>query len=358
MPAGVIERPGSIRTALLLIALGLVATTMAMEFDRHDLLLGQYETALAKTGEDRGALTRHPTQAMRFRWTNESGTFWDLKPNIANGVLEAKEGASNILLHFAGRPGESSVQSIRINGRLYFRKPTPGEERRAVPSPGDPSEPAPAGKVTQVNEHTFEVGEISIDKTSSAIAFDATVNQVGGPIEYLLVTDKGKTHESLFACDIRPIDLNVAFLLLDYQPSPELFEIRTPDHRPTGKFPAVAEDIRSRARLRITVAWTAEGETQSAEVNEFIKNEETGKPMAAGPWLYTGSAITPAGFRAEHTGDIMAVFFDPGAMVNHPGEGRRRDDIWSVRPGPLPPKGSRVKITITPFLKGDESSPN
>ena len=317
-------------------------------------LLGRYETALPKTGRDRGDITRHPTESMKFRWTDDSGASWDLRPNVANGLLEASDGEEpNIQLQFGGKPGVSAVRTIRIDGRLYFRKLPPGKKRPVAPVAEDPPEFATPGKVTKIDATTYEVGNISIRKDSQEIAFDACVNQIGGPIEYLLVTNKGKTHESLFSCEIRPIDLNVALLLLGYQPSPELFQVRTFDHRPTGKYPEVTEEVRVLARLHISATWTAGGKQMSTEVNKLIMNAETGKPMAAAPWLYTGSAITETGFRAEQTGDIAAVFLDPSAMINHPGKSRLRDDIWSVKPGPLPAKGSVVRMIIRPFSETD-----
>ena len=313
-------------------------------------LLGRYETALPDKGEDRGDITRHPTEALRFRWTTDTGAIWNLTPNIANGVLEADEDAPDIQLQFEGRPGESAVRTIRIKGRLYFRKRVTGKKLPS-PQPAEAtSEPATAGKVTKIDDLTYEVGNITVQKRSREIAFDATVNQVGGPIEYLLVTKRGKTHEALFLSNIRPLDLNVAFLLIGYQPSPELFQIRTPDHRPTGKYPTVPEKVRSLARLRIAATWRSAGEEVTVDVNDLIMNNETGAAMAPGPWLYTGSVITETGFRAEQTGDIAAVFSDPSAMVNHPSEARTRDDIWSVRRGPLPAVGSPIRITITPFF--------
>lgn len=320
--------------------------------DDHNLL-GRYETALPETGRDRGEITRHPTEGMKFRWTSDSGTSWDLRPNVANGLLEALDDKPNIQLQFEGKPGASAVRTIRIDGRLYFRKVDPAKKRAVAPVAEEPPGPATPGKVTKIDGQTYEVGNIRIHKPSKEIVFDACVNQIGGPIEYLLVTNRGKTHESLFSCQIRPIDLNVAFLLLGYEPSPELFEIRTPDHRPTGHYPKVPETVRSLARLHISATWTTDGKSMSAAVNDFIMNEETGKPMAAGPWLYTGSAITETGFRAEQTGDIAAVFSDPSAMINHPGKSRIRDDVWSVKRGPLPAKGATVKITIKPFFKTD-----
>jgi hypothetical protein len=86
-------------------------------------------------------------------------------------------------------------------------------------------------------------------------------------------------------------------------------------------------------------------------VNDLVNNTAAGKIMPPGPWLYSGSVITKTGFRAEDTGDIIAVFSNPSAMVNYPGEARTNDAAWSVSQGKLPAKGTPVRITIKAFSK-------
>lgn len=207
------------------------------------------------------------------------------------------------------------------------------------------------GEVRKIDEDQHIVGGITFRKSTREISFDAQVNQTGGLIEFLLVTEKGKIHESLFSCTISPTDLNLAFKLLGYPTSPELFEIVTPDHRPTGKYPEVPEDTKSGARLAIFASWQNEGSETACTVNDLVKNTAAGEAMPPGPWLYTGSLITKTGFRAEATGDIIAVFNNPSAMVNFPGEARTNDKVWSVSQGKLPAKGTPVRITIKSFSK-------
>lgn len=214
----------------------------------------------------------------------------------------------------------------------------------------EPANPA-TGEVRRIDEDRFLVGGITLRKSTREISFDATVNQAGGLIEFLLVTDKGKIHESLFSCAIRPTDLNIAFKLLGYPTSPELFELTGPDHRPTGKFPEVPEEVKSGARLAISASWQHGGGTTVRPVNELVKNTSTGSPMPSGPWLYTGSLIHQGVFRAEATGDLIAVFSNPTAMVNYPGDARTNDEVWSVNPGTVPAKGTPVRITIQPLSK-------
>jgi hypothetical protein len=207
------------------------------------------------------------------------------------------------------------------------------------------------GEVRKIDEDHYIVGGITLRKSTREISFDAQVNQTGGLIEFLLVTGKGKVHESLFSCAISPTDLNVAFKLLGYPSSPELFELVAADHRPTGKFPEVPVEVRNGARLAISASWRDNGAEKTCTVNELVKNTATGDVMPPGPWLYTGSLIHRDVFRAEATGDIIAVFSNPAAMVNYPGEARTNDEVWWVNQGILPAKGTPVRITIKPFSK-------
>jgi hypothetical protein len=207
------------------------------------------------------------------------------------------------------------------------------------------------GEVRKIDEDRYIVGGIAFRKSTREISFDAQVNQTGGLIEFLLVTEKGKVHESLFSCTISPTDLNVAFKLLGYPSSPELFEIVAPDHCPTGKYPEVPEEVKNGARLAIFASWQDKGSETTCAVNDLVENTAIGDVMPPGPWLYTGSLITETGFRAEATGDIIAVFSNPSAMVNYPGEARTNDEVWSVSQGKLLAAGTPVRITIKSFSK-------
>jgi hypothetical protein len=232
------------------------------------------------------------------------------------------------------------------------RLPTPEIHSTEEPVQTGAVEPVPVpGEVRKIDEDQHIVGGVTFRKSTREISFDARVNQTGGPIEYLLVTEKGKVHESLFSCSISPTDLNVAFKLLGYPASPELFEIVAPDHRPTGKYPKVPEDVRSGARLAIFASWQHEGSETTYSVNDLVKNSAAGEVMPPGPWLYTGSLITKTEFHAEATGDIIAVFGNPSAMINSPSETRTDDEAWSVSQGKLPVQGSLVRITMKSFSK-------
>lgn len=105
--------------------------------------------------------------------------------------------------------------------------------------------PPPARTVEKVDDDHCLVGGISLRKSTRGISFDGAINQDGGLIKFLLVTEKGKLHEPLFTCSIRPTAQNLAFKLLGFPSSPELFEVVGPDHRPTGKHPEVPVQVRA-----------------------------------------------------------------------------------------------------------------
>ncbi|MEM7384572.1 MAG: YdjY domain-containing protein [Verrucomicrobiota bacterium] len=320
---------------------------------KDDCLLGLFETAAPVDGSDRGTLARHPTDPSKLRWTLDNGSYWEVTPDLERGILEAEGPPPDITIRTPATGSESATLSLVIEGQVFVRKspplstkPTELEEsldhrpRSSVPN-----------RVIRIDEGHFQVGNILLQKKTREISFDARVNQTAGAIEFLLVHGKGKIHESVFACDISPTDLNIAFKLLGYPSSPELFEIRTPDFKPTGSFPKVPNDVSSRARIGIKVTWREDAEEKTVDANELVTNSRTGGVVPPGPWLYTGSLITKSGFRAETTGDIIAIYTTASAMVNYPGQSRIHDDIWSVTPDRLPARDTPVRITIGPFAR-------
>ena len=78
-----------------------------------------------------------------------------------------------------------------------------------------PPDAAPAApQLREVAPGILEYHGVRLDKKNRRISFDATVNQHVGLIEYLLVNEKGKVHESLFATKAMPHDIHLALLLI------------------------------------------------------------------------------------------------------------------------------------------------
>jgi hypothetical protein len=188
--------------------------------------------------------------------------------------------------------------------------------------------------VREIGPGTAEVGPVRVEKAAARLSFPATVNMTTGIVEYAVVAKHGKTHESVFVAGATPQEIHLAALLLgirDHETHPEA---------------APAPDLRG-DRVRISVRWQAGGTEQERPLEDFIRREDTGAPLARGPWIYNGSELRNGRFAAQQDGSIVAIIADPEALVNNPRPGREDDDLWRVNTASIPPRGTAVRITIT-----------
>ena len=77
-------------------------------------------------------------------------------------------------------------------------------------------------RVKQVGPGMYRVGDVTVDAKLGVAAFPAKVNQLVGLIEYALVTETGKVHESFLSTRVRPSDIHAALLLLGAKPPGQL----------------------------------------------------------------------------------------------------------------------------------------
>lgn len=211
-------------------------------------------------------------------------------------------------------------------------------------------EPKAAKKpeIQQLNANEFQIGKVKLNRKTREISFGAGVNLIDRPLEYLLVNGKGKVHEALCITDVSPINLNIAIKLLGLKSSQELFEIVDEDYRPTGKFPDVSAEIKAAARLDIFLEWTIDGKKKRVSMNELIYNPVIEKPMASGPWLYTGSYMHEGRFKAEVSGDIFALHPRQPAMISYPGKDHSGENDWIPDSKKVPEEGTVVTFILTP----------
>jgi hypothetical protein len=208
----------------------------------------------------------------------------------------------------------------------------------------------PLPSVSQIDENTFKIGEVTFNQKTREIRFPCKVNMTEGLIEYLIVLQQGKAHESLFITEICPTHLNLAFKLLRYTPSPELFSLMEDGHM-TGIYPPVSPAIKSHARIDIEVEWNDRGTTRRFPINEWIQNSNGNKTMTAGPWLYTGADVQAGKFIPDLTGDIAAIMEVRNAMINYPGSDNGEETVWFPFPEKVPPLGTSTTLIITPHFK-------
>lgn len=213
---------------------------------------------------------------------------------------------------------------------------------------GVPPKPAPLSQfVKEVGPDKIEFKGILMEKKKHRISFPATINQREGLIEYALVGDSGKTHESLFATKMLPHDIHLALLLIGLKED----SIKNPNETPPpssidSKYLKETPKLKG-APVLLSVTWTKDGKSKEVPMEEWIFNLQTHHPMTKGPWTYNGSFIAEGVFLADQEQSIIAAVTDPSALVNNPRDGYDNDQIWQLRKELVPPLDTPVEITIT-----------
>ncbi len=208
----------------------------------------------------------------------------------------------------------------------------------------DPAESPPSppmGKLKKVAPGILELDGIQLDTRKYEIRFDAEINQVENIVEYAIVHEKGKTHESLLRTKISPYQLQVLLLLAK---APK-FQETLPEFDAEGR-EVPPPTPRPRHRIRISVQDLRKPDNPVLPLGDWVANVEDGKPMQAEPWMYTGSRVYEGRFLAEEDGDIVAIYLNPVALFNSWIPGNNNDETWIPRPGKVPPIGTPVRVTL------------
>lgn len=230
------------------------------------------------------------------------------------------------------------------------------------PSKQPPSDPAGTKVATELMEAAkarikktgdtdYELGQIKFSSATREVRVPAVVNMSEGILEYTLVHENGKTHESLLRTAASPTEVNVALLLCHYEPHIKEAAQYLPDPRPeTLAKMALPMQKEGANRVKLTVEWKdRKGKEQSAPVGAWIRDKKAGKPMDVNHWTYTGSFISQTGYAAEHDGSIIAIYFDLVSLVNCPDKGNADDDRWFVEKTAVPAIDTPVTLVFSPL---------
>lgn len=191
----------------------------------------------------------------------------------------------------------------------------------------------------QISEDEFAIGEVRLNKTRGTVTFPSVLNMTQGSLEYLLVTTRGKTHESLLRTDVEPYQIHLAMLFLGARGDTNIL----------ANTNSLAGDS-----ITIDLAWTANGRERKARAEDLILNTDKRKPMTLGPWIYTGSAVVNGRFIAQGEGNLASIIADGGVLINNPRPGRENDEIWQVNTNTAPSLNTSIKVTLrleSPALK-------
>jgi hypothetical protein len=228
----------------------------------------------------------------------------------------------------AGSPAPSGVGPGPASPPLPFPPPIQPEQL-----PGRSVKPL---AVEKISPDIFKMGEILIYKNTRSITFPANVNMDKGLLEYLLVRSSGKVHESLLRTGIDPYHLQIAFLLLGFEGTDRPLREQGDPEKPRGDPVEIIVEFNPRGQILQVKpeAWVT--------IKENNNHRETG----AMDWVYTGSMVIDGRFLAQMGGSIVAIYHDPGALIDNATAGGESDKIWFVNEGSVPPVGTPVTVII------------
>jgi len=221
-----------------------------------------------------------------------------------------------------------------LAGALFFGMIGVASAQDEAPA-AEPDKPA----IEQVSADSYRLGDIEFNSTSREIQFPGKVNQEEGILEYVLVHETGKTHESLLNTAISPADLQIVLKLLRYRAGKgKLFD----GLYPPGELP---EPEAEGTDVDVWVAWKGQ---EAVPVESLIRDLTTREAMTSTEWIYNGSEILNGKFMAEAEGSIIALYLDSLAMINskHPRNGD--DEIWFPLKDVAPAFDTPVTVILRP----------
>jgi len=204
---------------------------------------------------------------------------------------------------------------VSPSGKFVKRSRIDGSGKRGRKIPDNPL------NIQVIGKSKVKMGDIIIDKKKRSISFPVHVEIRDQVLEYVLVHQSGKTHESLLSTKISPKTLHVAVLLLDGE----------------GKRP------------EIELFWRKNGPDARVPLNVLIQPVGASPRLEADLWLYKKATLDAQGrLAALQEGSFITLLNDPKALIQHQvAASLGHDDAYKPFTKKLPPKGAPVRLIIT-----------
>lgn len=219
-------------------------------------------------------------------------------------------------------------------------------ESEATP-PASKEKPA----IKEVSPGIYELNSVRLEKEERRVSVPCKINMTEGLLEYLVVTERGSTHESLLITEVNPQDVHTAMLLLGAKGS-ETKDADVPGQI-NAEFLARAPKLTG-DNITLKVEWTdKDGAKQQAGIEKWIifkrpvKEEYKITEVPEGPWLYTGSYFHEDKFMAQYDGLLASLVVNPMALINNPRPEAKEDMIWHVNAKAVPARTTPVQLIIT-----------
>lgn len=198
----------------------------------------------------------------------------------------------------------------------------------------------------EISPGVFELGAVRLDKNAKTVSFPAVVNMRSDIVEYWLVNNGGKIHESVLKTEAEPYHIQLAMLLIGAKGRPNI----TPAQRVEDK--TTAGDT-----IKLSFEYQDEKGKVKRRAEESINDKSTQATMTKGDWIYNGSWVFNGAFVAQRELSIVANIHDHDALINNPRPKREDDENWLAETKNLPPIGTSVTVIIEllkPYVKPEK----
>ena len=184
-------------------------------------------------------------------------------------------------------------------------------------------------EIIKISDGIYQFGDILIDRKSNTIEIPAITNQISGLVEYGIVHEDGKIHESLFRTKIRPQILHTSLLLLKAKPVASFFENLWSDEPKVINYDNYCFDI--------FVNWEMNGTKFNKTFEKLSINQNRKQSVEKKSFIFTGSRVIEGTFLAETSGSILAIYADDNAILNNSDYDSANDDVWIANKVEMPP---------------------
>jgi hypothetical protein len=175
---------------------------------------------------------------------------------------------------------------------------------------------------------------VRIFKKEQKVEFPCAVNMGKGLLEYAIVGNSGKLHESLLRTHVEPYSLQIALLLLGLEGTTNPLAMQGDPRKPEG------------SPVTLWVQWKAGEQLNKVRIEEWIMNRQGGAAMEPTQWIFTGSVVANGIFLAQVERSIVAIFHDPVALIDNPLSEGGSDKIWFVNEEKVPAPGTDVTVIV------------
>lgn len=199
----------------------------------------------------------------------------------------------------------------------------------------DPAYMAGKPPIEKIGDARYRFGDLTIDKQENYVELPVTINMNKGLLEYLLVGNAGKVHESLLKTGVEAQILQTALLFLGLQGTKNPLSQQGDVRAPEGD------------KVELWIVVSKEPPSEPIHLEDWVINKTKDKPLEPVQWVFTGSYFNQDHmFMAQTESSLIALYRDPAAIIDNPLPDGSRDDIWFSREGTVPAVGTEVTLRI------------